>query len=335
MLRAAKISVMLALCKRSWAFAPITRLSRLLSTQATMSTSSGAMHQPELLALDFDGVVCASSGESSYTSILAACDFWPTEVPSIAPSSRLFRQIKDAVHALRPIVETGYENMLLVRLLHKAAMESGGGTLDVSELMRTWSSAQRDSLLLEYGSDKDTMVRAFGDARDRLIAEDPAFWAGLNEVYPWARTAMASQPLEYTIITTKQARFVQAILSHFGIQPPPASRLFDLENRFGPKTKVLQAMLRGLSATSGLSAGDLASAPLLPPSQRPLVHFVEDRFETLVAILESPELKANTKLYLVEFGYNTPEQRKAAKAHPDITLLTPTDFQVLLGKFKR
>lgn len=328
MFRVATVSMMLAAFrKNAWAFAPM-RLSRL-------STHTEAIPRPEVLALDFDGVVCASSGESSYTSILAACEFWPNEVPSIAPNSRLFRQIKDAVHALRPIVETGYENMLLVRLLHKTAKEAGGGTLDVSELMKTWSPALRDSLLREYGSDKDTMVRVFGDARDKLIAEDMGFWAGLNEVYPWARTAMASQPLDYTIITTKQARFVQAILSHCGIQPPPADRLFDLENPFGAKTKVLQAMLRGLSATSGLSASDLAAAPLLPPSQRPLVHFVEDRFETLLTILESPELKENTRLYLVEFGYNTPEQRKAAKAHPDITLLTPTDFQVLLGKFTK
>ena len=311
------------------------------SSSSSGSAAAGATpRKNEVLALDFDGVVCASSGESSYTSILAACDFWPRDI-AIVPNSRPFLQIKDAVHALRPIVETGYENMLLVRLLYHRLNEKidatgREATLDVRELMKSWSPAMRDALLLEYGSDKATMVRAFGAARDALIAKDIGFWVRLNEVYPWARLAMAnlattSRALDYTIVTTKQARFVQAILTQNDILPPPPDRLFDLENPFGSKTAVLQAILRGLPATSTLSASDLQAIPLLEPSRRPFIHFVEDRVETLLAILESgSELRNNTKLYLVEHGYNTPEQRELGRKYGDITLLSPNDFQLLL-----
>ena len=40
------------------------------------------------------------------------------------------------------------------------------------------------------------------------------------------------------IITTKQERFVRAILGQNGILPPSQDRIFDLENPHGPKSKV-------------------------------------------------------------------------------------------------
>jgi len=217
--------------------------------------------------------------------------------------------------------------------LHEELQKTG--KVDVEGLMKTWTPELRDALLKSYGSDKVTMIRAFGDSRDALIAKDLAFWVDLNEIYPCASASLAGRRVEYTIVTTKQARFVRAILTRNQIAPPPDDKLFDLENPFGPKTKVLQAMLRGLPATSAaLSANDLARIPVLPQDQRPFIHFVEDRVETLLAILESgAELRDNTKLYLVEHGYNTEAQRELARQHKDITLLTPAGFEELVSSF--
>lgn len=292
----------------------------------------------EMLALDFDGVICASSGESSYTSILAACNFWPNDV-SIPIDSKEFNLIKDGVHQLRPIVETGYENMLLVRLLYNE-LKKDAKSLNISNLMKTWSPALRDSLLAEYGSDKETMIKYFGDSRDALIAKDLKYWVGLNEIYSWAKTSMGNKmgtasSLEYSIITTKQARFVDAILTLNGIALPPASQLFDLENPFGSKSMVLKALLRGQAATSSISVPEMLALPLLPPNSRPLIHFVEDRLDTLLAILADSELRENTKLYLVEHGYNTIEQRAAGRMNENITMLTPNGFEQLLERFRQ
>jgi len=294
----------------------------------------GSIGKPEVLALDFDGVICASSGESSYTSVIAACRFWPGDV-SVALGSKEFEMIRAGVHALRPIVETGYENMLLVRRLFNELRSTGSAkkSLDVAGLMETWSPAMRDSLLAEYGSDKNTMIKAFGDCRDSLIAEDLKFWVGLNEVYPWTLGVMR-QTVDYTIVTTKQARFVEAILTSNRIAPPPKEKLFDLENPFGSKIRVLQAILRGVPATSTKTVEQMLETPMLPPSKRPLVHFVEDRVETLQAILQVPELRENTVLYLVEHGYNTHEQRMVAKnSNGVIQLLAPNALQELVNKF--
>ena len=44
--------------------------------------------------------------------------------------------------------------------------------------------------------------------------------------------------LEFTVITTKQERFVTAILERNLITPPSKENIYDLENPFGAKTKV-------------------------------------------------------------------------------------------------
>lgn len=46
------------------------------------------------------------------------------------------------------------------------------------------------------------------------------------------------EKLDFTIITTKQERFVTAILKINSISPPEKDKIYDLENPFGAKTKV-------------------------------------------------------------------------------------------------
>ena len=197
-----------------------------------MSSSSAK----SILALDFDGVVCASSSESSFSSIVAAQRFWPAacgdiinpdlvdSTNSYAPLLSLkgspFDQIRAAVNELRPIIETGYENMLIVRSLYETLQSSG--TISAATMQKTWSATYRDQLLKDYGTNKDEMVSYFGKIRDDLIAENLQAWVALNPVYPSVHRSLASVwgKLDYTIITTKQERFVRAILETNGIIPP-------------------------------------------------------------------------------------------------------------------
>ena len=60
-----------------------------------------------------------------------------------------------------------------------------------------------------------------------------------------------------------------------------------------------------------------------------VIHFVEDRFETLTNVCKVSELD-QVQLYLVDWGYNTEEQRNAAKAHKRIKLIDPDYFLNLL-----
>jgi len=103
----------------------------------------------ELLVLDFDGVMCASSTESSVTAIIAAERYWPDDiiVKRMNTSSNFneFVTIRDAIGELRPIIETGYENMLLARSLFNELKSKG--SLDVKTIFSKWNAEYRDSLL--------------------------------------------------------------------------------------------------------------------------------------------------------------------------------------------
>jgi hypothetical protein len=52
--------------------------------------------------------------------------------------------------------------------------------------------------------------------------------------------------LDYVIITTKQERFVKAILEKNVITPPVNENIYDLDNPFGAKTKVLNLPSRAV-----------------------------------------------------------------------------------------
>lgn len=63
------------------------------------------------------------------------------------------------------------------------------------------------------------------------------------------------------------------------------------------------------------------------------IHFVEDRFETLLAVMKIPALD-DIQLYLVDWGYNTEAQREEAKKlSPRIKLIDGEEFKLLATQF--
>ena len=64
-----------------------------------------------------------------------------------------------------------------------------------------------------------------------------------------------------------------------------------------------------------------------------IIHFVEDRFETLLAVMKIPALDS-VQLYLVDWGYNTRTQREEAKKlFPRVKLINGEDFKALATSF--
>ena len=213
----------------------------------TRAMSTRSLAPKSFLALDFDGVICASSSESSVTALIAAEEHWGRQIMECNDVEAA--EVTAALVKLRPIIETGYENMLLARLLLEEYRKYK--KLDVGMLSRGWGSALRDDLLSKYSSKSDVLIQAFGDSRDRLIQKDIKKWVGLNPIFPFIKDFLANKSLNTpscSIITTKQARFVETILKSNNIQPPSRESLFDLENPFGNKVNVLKELLRRNSA---------------------------------------------------------------------------------------
>ena len=338
-------------------------------------------YSKNVLALDFDGVICASSTESSVSSIVAAKKIWPTKVVDLSNKYE-FEIIKNIVSDVRPIIETGYENILVVRYSTERWYEFREAVPDASneivslwrktmaeKIMGTWNPKFRDSLLAEYGAGREELVDLFGSTRDEMIQNDANYWIGLNGLYSTVSDTLRAVSCMYGvdkeqylfknlfIVTTKQQRFVKAILEMNDIhviytngisntspaleQPDTAdfSNIFDLDNAYGSKVKVLLTLTRRMKASRATS------------DDPPTIHFVEDRFETLINVLENDKALreqvasgvmtaeeaqarslSHVQLYLADWGYNTEEQRNIArlKLSDRIKVISQIEFQELV-----
>ncbi|KAG1354869.1 hypothetical protein COCNU_07G009810 [Cocos nucifera] len=136
-----------------------------------------------LYALDFDGVLCDSCGESSLSAVKAAKIRWPSLFDGV--DSSLEEWIVDQMHILRPVVETGYENLLLVRLLLELQMPSirkssiisylmskVADGLTIEAILNNWLQL-KPVIMKEWNEDRDALIDLFGRSRfaDALLQE--------------------------------------------------------------------------------------------------------------------------------------------------------------------
>jgi phosphoglycolate phosphatase-like HAD superfamily hydrolase len=253
---------------------------------------------PALLALDFDGVICDSAGESCLASWHAFRSLWGAS-PEDPPV-----RVLEVYRRLRPVIETGWENYVLMRLIVDRVPEQ-----TILERFHDLCA----EVLERYGLRTETLVERFGRARDEWMARDREAWLASQPAYPGVAEAvrgwLADGQLIY-VITTKQARFASLLLEHYGIALPEG-RLLALEA--GPKTDSLAR----LSGEHGIEARDM--------------WFVEDRLATLERAAAVPGLDG-LGLFLADWGYNTEGERARARSDRRVTTI---DLQRFAGPFER
>ncbi|KAI3800538.1 hypothetical protein L1987_28629 [Smallanthus sonchifolius] len=261
----------------------------------------------DLYALDFDGVLCDSCGESSISAVKAAKLRWPELFATV--DSSMEDWIVDQMHTVRPVVETGYENLLLVRLLleikitslQKSSVAKG---LTIEGIMENWSNI-KPVIMEEWSENREELIDLFGKVRDDWLENDLATWIGANRFYPGVPDALKFASSQLYIVTTKQGRFADALLRELAGVIIPPERIYALGS--GPKVEVLK-MLQKQTEHQGLT-----------------LHFVEDRLATLKNVIKEPELDG-WNLYLVDWGYNTQKEREEAATYSRIHLLQLSDF---------
>ncbi|KAM3196083.1 hypothetical protein ACQJBY_071981 [Aegilops geniculata] len=266
-----------------------------------------AMGGGDLYALDFDGVFCDSCGESSLSAVKAAKVRWPWVFEQV--DAALEEWIVEQMHALRPVIETGYENLLLVRLLVESKIpsvrkSSVADGLSIQEILDSWSKLL-PTLMDEWQEDRESLVDLFGRVRDDWLENDLSGWIGANRFYPGTADALKLSSSELYIVTTKQSRFTGALLKELAGVDFPSERIYGLGT--GPKVKVLQQLQE------------------MPQHQGLTLHFVEDRLATLKNVIKEPALD-KWNLYLVKWGYNTQKEREEAGAISRIQLIDLPDF---------
>lgn len=247
----------------------------------------------DVLALDFDGVICDSAAEGAVTAWRAGQRIWPQWQGAEPPAAYAERFVR-----LRPALETGYQMPLLMKLVVDQVSNADILTRFVPLC---------EELISAHGLTRKQLVDLFGEARDEWLARDTAGWLASHRFYPGVlarlREALLSHPVY--ILTTKQERFTRQLLAAEGVAMPQ-ERIWGLERNL-TKSRLLEQIMAD------------------PAHRGSRIHFVEDRIETLLDVAKSPALNG-VRLYLADWGYNTPAQREQARQHPRVTVWTIDRF---------
>lgn len=255
------------------------------------------MTPPDILALDFDGVLCDGMGEYFETSRRTWARVWSDEAP---PGDELL----PAFRRLRPVIMSGWEMPLLLRAIIGGAPEAA--------ILRDWESI-RDRLAPPEEPDGAALIAALKHTLDGVRAEwiagDPAGWLEQNTPYcdPAELRRLVAEPERSVLVTTKEGVFARRILDHWGIA------LAGIEGKEA-----------GTHKCDNLRA--LVAAYVAERSRTPRVWFVEDRLETLRHVTTHPDL-AGVGLFLAGWGYNTAAVRAAARDDPRVRLLDLDRFR--------
>lgn len=161
--------------------------------------------------------------------------------------------------------------------------------------------------------DRGELVSLFARIRDEWMEENLREWLSLNRIYDGVAAPVVQaqqQGAEVYIVTTKQAHFTDTLLREMAGVQLPMERIFSQTVSGQPKAEVLAMLQERHSNAAGM-------------------HFVEDKMGTLDKVAQDPRLM-DWKLYLVDWGYNTPEERARAQASDRIQLIGFEEFGQLL-----
>ncbi|GAB4351881.1 MAG: HAD hydrolase-like protein [Cyanophyceae cyanobacterium] len=237
---------------------------------------------PLCLALDFDGVLCDGMREYFQTAWRAYCQVWlGHEIPPPATLEPTFAR-------LRPVIETGWEMAVLLRVLLLGTSEES--------ISRDWPTL-RDRQVAADGLDPKELAAMTDGLRDDWIADDLDEWLGLHDFFPGA-IARLQQILDSSlpchIVTTKEERFVRKLLACKGV-------IFPAGQVFGKGVQRPKADTLRLLAPTDDGRG---------------LWFVEDMLSTLHKVQKRPDLQG-VELFLANWGYNRPEDRRVAMGDRD------------------
>jgi hypothetical protein len=254
------------------------------------------IQQPTIIAIDFDGVICDGMIEYFQTAWLTYCEVWSpiNSTPS--------EEIAQSFYRTRPVIEIGWEMPILVRAL----------ILGISELniLKDWNIICK-KIIQDENLKSENISPLLDNIRDQWIQTDFDGWLRLHRFYPgiipqlkqWLNPNFPPliQPI---IITTKEERFVRALLQQQNIIMPDGTIYGKGCKR--PKYETLRQLL-------------------FTPETPPRIWFIEDRLKALLAVEKQPDL-TEIRLFLADWGYNTQVEKKFTVSHPKIKLLTLSQF---------
>lgn len=249
----------------------------------------------KILVTDFDGVICDGLREYFYSSKLVYQKIWHDR--SVELDS-----LQSQFNLLRPVVETGWEMPLLLRVL------TWGETSE--NILENWQIIKEKAVkvLNLQGITIGTIAKTLDEIREQQIKNDINKWLSLQEFYGGVKAKLQqliNRDIKIYIITTKEGKFARKLLEKEGIYLPE-NTIFGKEVK-RPKYETLRLIIQ---------------QEKIEPSQ---VCFMEDRLEALELVNQQSDLQ-EVKLFLALWGYNTEEIKLKAQHNPNINLLSLVNF---------
>jgi len=242
----------------------------------------------DVLALDFDGVICDSASECLFSAYAAYAK--STGLPEAEDLDAIPSEWRREFCRMRPFIRDGKDFLLILYFVHHRVTIEGQQDFD-DQAAALMPEALKE--LLGEGAAAQDLEELFQGTRRVIRARDEAAWAAINPLYRGIEEGLRAcreRADAIYVTTSKPSDAVLRILRHHGT-PLPESQVFG-SDRFkghGNKNAHLEAVR---------DATDL-------PLDR--IHYVEDQITHLIAAQA-----LGARCYFAEWGYNTEEQKAQA-----------------------
>jgi hypothetical protein len=170
------------------------------------------MTAADILALDFDGVLCDGMAEYFETSRRTATKVWPGE-PAAGDG------LLPAFRRLRPVIMTGWEMPLLLRAITQGRPEA--------DIVQDWGGVRDSEVATEpRGRElRGLLTSTLDEVRREWIVADRAGWIGRNVPYCGLDELrrLVGEPERAVLVTTKEGEFARLILDDWRVKREPTS----------------------------------------------------------------------------------------------------------------
>ena len=241
----------------------------------------------DILALDFDGVICDSAGEclfSAHAALMLAKD-----ERTAAGLEDIPLEWRERFYQMRPFIRDGKDYLMILYFLDKEVPIVSQDDFDRE------SRERRDEVCKLTGvADEAGLEDYFQTTRREVRAKDEAAWLDLNPLYPQMLEGFAARQGNFDsvfVTTSKPSDAALRILRHNRVDIPE-SQVFG--NDRVKKTVAKNGHMVKVSEVTG--------TPLVR------IHFLDDQVSHL-----KPAMELGVQCYLAVWGYNTAEQKQQSR----------------------
>ncbi|AFZ55349.1 HAD family hydrolase [Cyanobacterium aponinum] len=253
----------------------------------------------KVLVSDFDGVICNGLLEYFYSSKLVYQKIWQTREIN-------WQLLQEKFNILRPVVETGWEMPLLLRVLIDDRKT-------VDNILNHWQTVREKAIktIEKEGITIKNLTKTLDEVRQKQIEENLQNWLNLHSFYegiiPHIKK-LINEGIKIYIVTTKSEKFTRQLLEKQEIFLPSVA-IIGKEAKC-PKYETIRSII---------------DTEKVNPQE---VCFIEDRLEALELVYQQSDLQG-VKLFLASWGYNTDYVRNKAKNLSHIQLLSLDNWRNL------